>query len=316
MTGEPSASTVSTRDVRYSFLTTNYGKADVLERGITSMLAALPADGELIVVDGGSGGKSVSLLRNLARTDDRLRVIEAQTNTGEGRQLAFERALGEVVVQQLDTDRVYDPALGTVVETFEELDRGHENLVLATLDSLYLSRPAPIRAVGGYPPLARVDERVLVERLCRHPDVTFRVLPVAVSRELPTADTATARRRARKWRRTARDLLRVGFSPGTLLRYNHRRFPLPKALLADLLCLFGALDARSVDPIAVERDVPRGPAVVESWQAICTHHPDFFPDGESAILSPADIPTSLPDDAWVPLGADRPDDSPSTVEHE
>jgi hypothetical protein len=170
-----------------------------------------------------------------------------------------------------------------------------------TLDSLYLSRPEPIRAVGGYPPTGRVDERVLVERCCRHPEVTVRVLPVEVSHELPSADIATARRRARKWRRTARDLLRVGFPLGALLRYNHRRFSVAKALPADLLSALAARDARREGPIAAEPGAPRGPEVIESWQEILRHHPSFLPDGEDAILSPADIPVGFPEAAWIDL---------------
>lgn len=288
--------------VRYSFLTTNYEKADVLERSLESLLDVLPAESELIVVDGGSTDGSVEILRGLEACDDRLRVVVSPSNLGEGRQIAFERARGEICVQHVDTDRAYTPAVRDLLEVFTELEeRGeHDDLVLCTLDSLYASRPGPIHEAGGWPPLGRVEERVFVERLCRS-GATLRVLPVSLSRELPTADTASARARARKWRLTARDLLRVGFSLRTLFRYDHRRFRWPKALVADLCCVLGAYDATELNSIATEPDAPRGAAVVESWQEVLRRHPDFLPDGERAILSPADVSTTFPENVWIDL---------------
>jgi glycosyltransferase involved in cell wall biosynthesis len=168
-------------DVRYSFLTTNYEKADVLERSVPTMLAALPENGELIVVDGGSTDGSVSILRTLARSDDRLRIVEARSNLGEGRQIAFERARGNVLVQHVDTDRAYEPAVAKLLSVFAHLEGEYDDLVLCTLDSLYISRAAPIRRVGGWPPLGRVEERLFVERLCRS-GATLRALPIRLSR--------------------------------------------------------------------------------------------------------------------------------------
>jgi glycosyltransferase involved in cell wall biosynthesis len=295
-----SGSSDSDPDVRYSFLTTNYEKADVLERSVPTMLAALPENGELIVVDGGSTDGSVSILRTLARSDDRLRIVEARSNLGEGRQIAFERARGNVLVQHVDTDRAYEPAVAKLLSVFAHLEGEYDDLVLCTLDSLYISRAAPIRRVGGWPPLGRVEERLFVERLCRS-GATLRALPIRLSRELPTADAASPGARARKWRLTARDLRRVGFSLRTLVRYDHRRFPLPKALVADLCCVLGAYDARRAGEIETVPGAPRGPAVVESWQDVLRYEPDFFPDGEATVLSPADLSTQVPETAWVDL---------------
>ncbi|PSP71999.1 hypothetical protein BRC86_13765 [Halobacteriales archaeon QS_3_64_16] len=295
--------TDSESEVRYSFLTTNYNKDDVLERSLRGMLDGLPAAGELIVVDGGSTDGSVESLRALEARDDRLRVVVAPSNLGEGRQIAFERARGEICVQHLDTDREYAPALRDLLEVFEELENEHPDLVLCTLDSLYISRPKPIREAGGWPPLGRVEERVFVERLCRS-GATLRILPVSLSRELPTADAASAQARARKWRLTARDLLRVGFPLRAVLQYNHRRFSVSKALLADLLCLLAAYDARRARSVAPEPGAPRGPEVIESWQEILRHHPSFVPDGKHAILSPTDISVSFPEEAWVDLDSE------------
>jgi glycosyltransferase involved in cell wall biosynthesis len=299
---EPTESTDSGSgsEIRYSFLTTNYNKADVLERSLRSMLAALPESGELIVVDGDSTDGSVEGLRALGARDDRLRVVVSPSNLGEGRQVAFERARGGICVQHLDTDREYVPALRDLLEAFEELENEYPDLVLCTLDSLYVSRPGPIREAGGWPPLGRVEERVFVERLCRS-GAALRILPVSLSRELPTADTVSVQARARKWRLTARDLLRVGFPLRALLRYNHRRFPLSKALLADLFSVLGAYDGREQEPIAIEPGAPRGPEVVESWQEVLRHRASFFPDGEDAILSPTDISVEFPEEAWIDL---------------
>lgn len=278
-----------------SFATTNYNKGDVIERSVRSLLANLPADGELIIVDGGSTDGSLETLERLQEEDDRLRVSVERSNLGRGRTLALERCRGDVVVQLLDTDREYEPSIPEMIETFRQLDSEHDDVALVTLDTLCIARPSTVERVGGLPALGRVDERILIERL--FVGATPFVLPVEVSRELDTRDVSSLRGKMRKWRLSARDLMRVGFSPGAIVQWTHCRFDLVTALEMDLLTAVAFVEAKRFDPIPNLPPGPRTSDVVETWQ---DELPYFARRADRpVILAPEDVPGAIPEEYWV-----------------
>ena len=243
--------------VRYSYCTTNYNKADVIEESVTSMLSALPNDGEVIVLDGGSTDESIAVLDSIG--DERLVVEQEECNMGIGRQRAFELSSGDIVVQHFDTDRVYDVTVREYLRIFEELEEKLrvDDLVLATFDSLYISRRDVMAAIGGWAPTSRAEERIFTDRILEN--ATLRILPVNLSSELPTKDISSPLKRAKKWRLACRDKHRVGFSFSQQSRFHRQTFPLPKALIADVISLLGWFDARGMKRYGRDRI---------SWQEI------------------------------------------------
>ncbi len=78
---------------------------------LTEALGDLGQSYEIIAVDDGSRDRSFALLRELARQDERLRVIRFRRNFGQTAAFAagFDRAWGEIVVT-IDADLQNDPA--------------------------------------------------------------------------------------------------------------------------------------------------------------------------------------------------------------
>ncbi len=93
-----------------------------LYRRLTTELEHLGLPYEIIAVDDGSRDGSFAVLRDLARTDRRLRVVRFRRNFGQTAAFSagFDRARGEVVVT-IDADLQNDPAdIGALLAKIEE----------------------------------------------------------------------------------------------------------------------------------------------------------------------------------------------------
>ena len=97
--------------------------ADVIGRVLTEV----PVDLELIVVDDGSTDATPEILRRLAGSDPRLRVLR-QENAGKSAALrrAIEVCRGDVVIVQ-DADLEYDPA--EIIHVIEPIVSGKADVV-------------------------------------------------------------------------------------------------------------------------------------------------------------------------------------------
>lgn len=261
--------------MKWSFLTTNYNKGDTIDTAVTSMLRSLPEDGELIVIDGGSTDESLERLERITSEHPRVKFFVEPSNLGEGREIAVQKSVGDILVQHLDTDRRYDD-FTEYLERYESLRGTHDNLFFMTLDSIYISSRDVHETIGGWPPLGRVEERVYVDRALQTDDVVPRLYPARHSEELPTRDVSSLRSRIRKWLRSTRDNLRCGFSYGQIARFHHHEFSLPKALVADIIALMGLWEARGSQSYGRNR---RSWREFPSWEYGIEKHSEIVLDG-------------------------------------
>jgi glycosyltransferase involved in cell wall biosynthesis len=265
--------------MKWSFLTTNYNKADALCISIPSMLRSLPDDGELVIVDGGSTDGSIEKLREFEKSDDRVRVIVEESNLGEGRQIAMDRCTGDAVVEHLDTDREYE-SIQEYLSLYERLADEHEDLFLMTLDSVYLTSPTVSEMMGGWPPISRAEERVYTDRAIETDGITPRLYPSSRSEEIDTEDISTWRDRVNKWRYEVRDNVRAGFSLPQIVRFHHHEFSLLKALAADAIATVGWWDARGMVRYGRNR---------ESWREFPSWEYGIDSESEIVLEGPADF---------------------------
>lgn len=112
--------------VEHSIAVCNYNMAETLEASLRSMLDQVDETYEMVVVDGGSTDGSVEILRRLAAEYDRMRVIERSPDPdqylGGDRNLSFEAADGDYVLESLDTDDYYrDDTIQNFVEIFHQI---------------------------------------------------------------------------------------------------------------------------------------------------------------------------------------------------
>lgn len=265
--------------MKWSFLTTNYNKADALDVSIESMLQSLPEDGELVIVDGGSTDGSIEKLREFEDSDDRVRVFVEESNLGEGRQIAMEKCTGDAVVEHLDTDREYGD-LQEYLDLYERLVDKHDNLFLMTLDSVYLTSPDVSEMMGGWPPISRAEERVYTDRAIETAGVTPRLYPSSRSEEIDTEDISTLGDRMNKWRYEIRDNVRAGFSLSQIVRFHHHEFPIWKALVADVIAVGGWWDARGMKRYGRDR---------KSWRDFPSWEYGIDKESEIVLDGPADF---------------------------
>ena len=96
-----------------------------LYESLTHELTALDAGYEIIAVDDGSRDRSFAILRELAGTDRRLRVVRLRRNKGKTAAFTagFERARGDEV-ETIDADLQNDPA--DIPRLLAKIDEGYD----------------------------------------------------------------------------------------------------------------------------------------------------------------------------------------------
>lgn len=92
---------------------------------LTAVMTEYGRPYEIIIVDDGSKDSSFSLLKNLAREDQRLRVVRFRRNFGQTAAFAagFDHARGDVVIT-MDADLQNDPR--DVPKLMEKIDEGYD----------------------------------------------------------------------------------------------------------------------------------------------------------------------------------------------
>ena len=96
-----------------------------LHAKLDQALQALGRTSEIIYVDDGSTDGSLNVLRELARSDNRVRVVALRRNYGQTAAMAagIDAASGEVLIP-MDADMQNDPA--DIVRLLEKLDEGYD----------------------------------------------------------------------------------------------------------------------------------------------------------------------------------------------
>ncbi|HMB49025.1 MAG TPA: glycosyltransferase family A protein [Natronoarchaeum rubrum] len=112
----------------YSIAVCNYNMAETLERALRSMIEQVDPDRfEVVVVDGGSSDGSREILRELSEEYDNLRAVldraDECDHLGGDRNISFEEAEGEYVLESLDTDdRYFEGIIEDFVDIYHRLE--------------------------------------------------------------------------------------------------------------------------------------------------------------------------------------------------
>jgi glycosyltransferase involved in cell wall biosynthesis len=115
-------------DPSHSIAICNYNMAETLEESLSSIVEQVEDDDrfEVLVVDDGSSDGSRDILDSLRERYDSLRTVfldyDPDRGLGETRNISFERANGEFLLESLDTDDRYDTGIRQFVEVFHQLD--------------------------------------------------------------------------------------------------------------------------------------------------------------------------------------------------
>lgn len=115
-------------EIKHTIACCNYNMADTIERSLKSMINQVRDrdDFEVLVVDDGSSDGSTKILDRLSDEYDILRVeyLDYDPNRGLGgtRNISFEEARGEYILESLDMDDIYHPGILDFVELFHQMD--------------------------------------------------------------------------------------------------------------------------------------------------------------------------------------------------
>jgi len=146
----------SSDNVLVSVVTPAYNAAEFLENAVASVQAQTIGDWELIIVDDASTDETAVVAEKLASTDDRIRLLRLEKNSGPSiaRNAGFAAARGEWIAV-LDADDVYLPErLGEMMKAARSLDAD----ILA--DNLWLKEPSHGRNVRSALPRSGSPRRL------------------------------------------------------------------------------------------------------------------------------------------------------------
>ncbi len=126
-------------DIKVSVIIPIFNASDYLRPAIDSVIYQTLREIEIICVDDGSTDKSLAILKEYQKNDDRIRIVtEANAGPGLARNNGLGRARGEYIAF-LDADDFYEP---TVLETmYERAMRDNLDIVISRYD-IYNSRRA------------------------------------------------------------------------------------------------------------------------------------------------------------------------------
>lgn len=101
------------------------GNVAQLHEGLTKVLASLKRYYEIIFIDDGSKDNTFQVLKEIRRTDDKIKIIKFRRNFGKSIALntAFKRARGEIIIT-MDGDLQDDPE--EIPRFIDKLDEGYD----------------------------------------------------------------------------------------------------------------------------------------------------------------------------------------------
>lgn len=126
-------------DIKVSVIIPIYNAYDYLRPALDSVIYQTLRDIEIICIDDGSTDRSLEILKEYQKSDERIRIVtEANAGPGLARNNGLNRARGEYIAF-LDADDFYEPNFLELL--YEKASRDELDIVIASYD-IYNSRRA------------------------------------------------------------------------------------------------------------------------------------------------------------------------------
>ena len=191
---------------------THYNNYPTIERSLESILDQIDEDFEVIVVDNFSNDGSERVLRRYSDRE-RIKLITARSNRGEGRQIAFEQSKADYIIANMDLDDIFRPFLKKLLTTYHSVAEG--NILLAITDTniwaqnITIGPRSLIDSLGGWRSLQYGEDWDLWSRAAAINKYKYFVFSLA-EKWNPHPERATIPNKLRFRYVRYRDLLRLG----------------------------------------------------------------------------------------------------------
>lgn len=161
----------------YSICATHYNNIEYIEKSAGVLAETIEGleDWELVVVDAGSDDGSLEYLKDIATSQNNVRLFIAEgSNIGRGRSLAAENARGDVLIQVPDMDAEYysDGRIFDIVNFYERLVEKDEAVMLNVIGGYIVSKTL-LEEMGGWNEIPVAEERGLGRRFLREGKLRF-----------------------------------------------------------------------------------------------------------------------------------------------
>ena len=116
-----------------SFIIPAHNGENFLENCVDSIIAQNLLDFEIVIVENGSGDKTLEIAEDISKKDNRIRVFQSEKGVSRARNMGIEKAKGEYVCFVDQDDMLLATAQSVFLEAFEKYS-GFE-MLFATADS-------------------------------------------------------------------------------------------------------------------------------------------------------------------------------------
>lgn len=157
-----------------------------VKQSLDSILNQINESYEIVVVDNKSTDGSLRILRDYAR-EGKIKLFEKKCSRGKGRQIAFEKSIGNYVISNLDLDDIFKPKLLELVDIYHSRCEG--NLLRATMDedptrwaqTVTIAPRDLLFLLGGWPNLQLFEDWYLWARAAKLNKFSWTVFPLAMN---------------------------------------------------------------------------------------------------------------------------------------
>lgn len=161
---------------RYSICATHYNNIEYIEESVGVLAEKIRGrpEWEMVIVDAGSDDGSLEYMQNLEDKQSNIRiVIEEGVSIGHGRELAVQKAAGDILIQIMDLDAEYhdDDRLFEITEFYESVLEQEGPVQLSA--GAYFSTKELMNELGGWKDLVANEETELKRRALRAGKLRF-----------------------------------------------------------------------------------------------------------------------------------------------
>jgi len=149
----------------YSICATTRNAIRTIETSLTSILSQLDDRFEVIVVDSESSDGTLEMIRRMQRKFRRLSVISRRCSRGLGRHIAYKVSKGRYLIQQVDSDVVYQPTLHRILDHYHSMERIYGQCAIYVEGAYLICAKDLMDKIGGWPDLQFAEDSYVYARL-------------------------------------------------------------------------------------------------------------------------------------------------------